>query len=35
MRKVVVTGLGLLTTLGNDKNSTWSNLIEGKSEFPK
>ncbi len=35
MRKVVVTGLGLLTTLGNDKNSTWSNLIEGKSGISK
>ncbi len=31
MRRVVVTGLGLVTPLGNDLESTWAGLIEGKS----
>ncbi len=31
MRRVVVTGLGLLTTLGNDKTNTWKNLLDCKS----
>ncbi len=31
MRRVVVTGLGLLTSIGNDKNETWKNLIDCKS----
>ncbi len=35
MRRVVVTGLGLLTSLGNDKDITWSNLINGKSGIKK
>ncbi len=30
-RRVVVTGLGLVTPLGNDVESTWSGLIEGRS----
>jgi 3-oxoacyl-[acyl-carrier-protein] synthase II len=30
-RKVVVTGLGALTPLGNTVNDFWNNLIEGKS----
>ena len=30
-RRVVVTGLGALTPLGNTVNEFWSNLIEGKS----
>ena len=29
--RVVVTGLGLMTPLGNDVASTWSALLEGKS----
>jgi len=29
--RVVVTGLGLLTPLGNDVESTWAGLIEGRS----
>lgn len=30
-RRVVVTGMGMLTPLGNDVDSTWSNIIAGKS----
>ena len=30
-RRVVVTGIGMLTPLGNDVNSTWSNILAGKS----
>src|SRR3954469_18634862 len=31
MRRVVVTGLGLVTPLGSDVETTWQNLIAGKS----
>lgn len=31
MRRVVITGLGLLTPLGNDVASTWEGLIAGRS----
>ena len=31
MRRVVVTGIGAVTPLGNNLNSTWQNLIAGKS----
>jgi len=31
MRRVVVTGLGLVTPLGADVETTWNNLIAGKS----
>ena len=30
-RRVAVTGLGLLTPLGLDTESTWDGLIEGRS----
>jgi 3-oxoacyl-[acyl-carrier-protein] synthase II len=30
-RRVVVTGIGMLTPLGNDVHSTWSNILAGKS----
>jgi 3-oxoacyl-[acyl-carrier-protein] synthase II len=30
-RRVVVTGLGMVTPLGNDVETTWSNLVAGKS----
>ncbi|CCQ12180.1 3-oxoacyl-[acyl-carrier-protein] synthase, KASII [Pseudoalteromonas luteoviolacea B = ATCC 29581] len=30
-RRVVVTGLGMLTPLGNDVGSTWQGLLEGRS----
>ena len=30
-RRVVVTGMGLLTALGNDLASTWKALLEGRS----
>ncbi|WP_440055834.1 beta-ketoacyl-ACP synthase II [Pseudoalteromonas sp. T1lg65] len=30
-RRVVVTGLGMLTPLGNDVQSTWQGLLEGRS----
>ena len=29
-RKVVVTGMGAITPLGNDVNTLWENLIAGK-----
>ena len=29
--RVVVTGIGAFTPLGMDMNSTWENLIDGKS----
>ena len=35
MRRVVVTGMGLLTSIGNDKSSTWNNLINCKSGIKK
>lgn len=31
MRRVVVTGIGAVTPLGNDAETTWKNIIEGKS----
>ncbi|MEX1023299.1 MAG: beta-ketoacyl-ACP synthase II [Dehalococcoidia bacterium] len=31
MRRVVVTGLGLITPLGNDVASTWESLVAGRS----
>ena len=30
-KRVVVTGLGALTPLGNSAGETWDNLLEGKS----
>ncbi|MBF7072911.1 beta-ketoacyl-ACP synthase II [Glaciecola sp. MH2013] len=30
-RRVVVTGLGMLSPLGNDVDSTWANILAGKS----
>ena len=35
MRRVVVTGMGLLTTLGNDIETSWQNLINCKSGIKK
>ncbi len=35
MRRVVVTGIGLLTALGNDVKKSWDNLIQGKSGIKK
>ena len=31
MKRVVVTGIGLLTSIGNNKEDTWNNLLELKS----
>jgi 3-oxoacyl-[acyl-carrier-protein] synthase II len=31
MRRVVVTGMGMVTSVGNDVSTTWNNLIAGKS----
>ncbi len=31
MRRVVVTGLGAVTSLGHDVESTWRNIVEGRS----
>ena len=30
-RRVVVTGMGVITPVGNDVATTWRSLIEGKS----
>ncbi len=30
-RRVVVTGMGMVTTLGNDVPTTWANLVAGRS----
>ena len=35
MKRVVVTGMGLLTSIGNDKEATWNNLINLKSGIKK
>ncbi len=35
MRRVVVTGMGLLTSLGNNLDSSWDNLINTKSGIKK
>jgi len=35
MKRVVVTGLGLLTSIGNNKDQTWNNLINCKSGIKK
>lgn len=31
LRRVVVTGMGMLTALGNDVTTTWENLVAGRS----
>ena len=35
MKRVVVTGIGLITSIGNNKEQTWKNLIECKSGIKK
>ena len=35
MRRVVVTGMGLLTSIGDDKETSWINLINKKSGIKK
>jgi len=34
-RRVVVTGLGLITPIGNDIKTFWENLVAGKSGIRK
>ena len=31
MRRVVVTGLGMVTPLGSGVDATWKNIVEGQS----
>ena len=35
MKRVVITGLGLLTSIGNNKEDTWKNLINCESGIQK
>ena len=35
MKRVVVTGMGLLTSIGNNKENSWDNLIDKKSGIKK
>ena len=35
MRRVVVTGIGLLSSIGVGKEKTWTNLLDGKSGIKK
>ena len=35
MKKVVITGIGLLTTIGDNQTTVWNNLINGKSGVKK
>ena len=35
MKRVVITGLGLLTSIGNNAEDTWNNLINQKSGIKK
>jgi 3-oxoacyl-[acyl-carrier-protein] synthase II len=35
MRRVVVTGVGLLTSIGNNVETSWDNLIKCKSGIKK
>ena len=35
MRRVVITGMGLLTSIGNDKITSWDNLLRCKSGIKK
>jgi len=35
MRRVVVTGMGLLSSIGSGKEETWNNLLNGKSGIKK
>ncbi|WP_026476556.1 beta-ketoacyl-[acyl-carrier-protein] synthase family protein [Alkaliphilus transvaalensis] len=35
MRKVVITGMGMITALGSNVESTWENMMQGKSGVKK
>src|ERR1043165_1842946 len=35
MKRVVITGMGLISPLGNDINTFWNNLKEGKGSTAK
>ncbi len=32
-KRVVITGVGMVTPIGNDKNTVWNNLLEGRHGF--
>ena len=35
MRRVAVTGMGMLTSIGNDTTTSWKNLLNCKSGIKK
>ena len=34
-RRVVITGIGIVSPLGNTKDSTWAGILSGKSGITK
>ena len=31
MRRIVITGMGIISSLGNDVDTVWNNLVNGRS----